>query len=158
MFQGAAQLSLDAKGRLAVPTRHRDGLQCRVGASDGSEQQGSNGKLVLTAHPHRCLLIYPAPAWGPIRDRIMGFSSFDPQTSLWKRLLVGFAEEVDLDSNGRVLVSPELRKFAGIDKQVMMVGQGSHFEVWSVEAWEAQLAQLDRGDGKPPPGLENFAL
>ncbi len=158
MFQGAAQLSLDAKGRLAVPTRHRDGLQRSFGSGDDQEQKGSSGKLVLTAHPHRCLLLYPAPAWGPIRDRIMGFSSFDPQTSLWKRLLVGFAEEVDLDNSGRVLVSPELRKFAGIDKQVMMVGQGSHFEVWSVEAWEAQLAQLDRGDGKPPPGLENFAL
>lgn len=88
----------------------------------------------------------------------MGFSSFDAQTSLWKRLLVGFAEEVELDGSARVLVSPELRKFAGIDRQVMMVGQGSHFEIWSVEAWEAQLAKLDLGGGAPPPGLENFAL
>lgn len=146
MFQGAAQLSLDAKGRLVVPTRHRDGLLA-----------DSRGKLVLTAHPHRCLLLYPAPAWEPIRGRIMSFSSFDPQTSLWKRLLVGFAEELELDASGRVLVSPELRKFAGIDRQVMMVGQGSHFEIWSVEAWEAQLARLSQPETLPP-GMENFSL
>lgn len=147
MFQGATALSLDAKGRLAVPTRHRDALQ-----------SGATGKQVLTAHPHRCLLIYPSPAWEPIRARIMGFSSFDPQASLWKRLLVGFAEEVELDASGRLLVSPELRKFAGMDKQVMMVGQGSHFEVWSQDAWEKQLDQLTTGTEKLPPGMENFAL
>jgi len=87
----------------------------------------------------------------------MGFSSFDQQTSLWKRLLVGFAEELELDASGRVLVSPELRKFAGIERQVMMVGQGSHFEIWSNEAWEAQLALLGQPDTLPP-GMENFAL
>jgi MraZ protein len=147
MFQGATALSLDAKGRLAVPTRHRDALQ-----------SGNGGKQVLTAHPHRCLLLYPAPAWEPIRNRIMGFSSFDAQASLWKRLLVGFAEEVELDASGRLLLSPELRKFAGLDKQVMMVGQGSHFEIWSQEAWDKQLDQISSGADKLPAGLENFAL
>ena len=147
MFQGATALSLDAKGRLAVPTRHRDELQ-----------SGSAGKQVLTAHPHRCLLLYPAPSWEPIRTRIMGFSSFDAQASLWKRLLVGFAEEVELDGSGRLLISPELRKFAGLEKQAMMVGQGSHFEIWSQESWEKQLELLATSNDKLPPGMENFAL
>lgn len=147
MFQGATALNLDAKGRLAVPTRHRDALQ-----------SGVAGKQVLTAHPHRCILLYPAPAWEPIRARIMSFSSFDAQTSLWKRLLVGFAEEVELDASGRLLISPELRKFASFEKEVMMVGQGSHFEIWSQEAWERQLEQLSTSSDKLPPGMENFAL
>jgi len=147
MFQGATALNLDAKGRLAVPTRHRDGLQ-----------SGDRGKQVLTAHPHRCVLLYPAPAWEPIRARIMSFPSFDPQTSLWKRLLVGFAEEVELDASGRLLISPELRKFASFEKQVMMVGQGSHFEIWSQEAWEKQLDELSTSSDRLPPGMENFAL
>ena len=147
MFQGAAALNLDAKGRLAVPTKYRDGLQ-----------SGSDGKLVLTAHPHRCLLLYPATAWEPIRARIMTFSSFDPQLSLWKRLLVGFAEDQELDAAGRLLISPVLRKFAGFDKQVMLVGQGSHFEAWSQEAWDKQLDQLAAEPDKLPPGMENFAL
>lgn len=147
MFQGATALNLDAKGRLAVPTRHRDELQ-----------SGAGGKQVLTAHPHRCLLLYPAPAWEPIRARIMSFSSFDPQASLWKRLLVGFAEEIELDGAGRLLISPELRKFASLEKAVMMVGQGSHFEIWSQEAWEKQIEQLALNADKLPPGMENFAL
>ena len=147
VFQGASELSLDAKGRLAIPTRHRDGLQ-----------SSADRRLVLTAHPHRCLLLYPADAWAPNRARIMSFSSFDPQASLWKRLLVGYAEDLELDAAGRVLVSPALRKFAGIERQVMMVGQGSHFEIWDVAAWEAQLARLDGAAGTLPPGLENFSL
>jgi MraZ protein len=103
-------------------------------------------------------LLYPAPAWEPIRARIMSFSSFDAQASLWKRLLVGFAEEVELDGSGRLLVSPELRKFAGLEKQAMMVGQGSHFEIWSQDAWDKQLEQLATSTDKLPPGMENFAL
>lgn len=147
MFQGATGLNLDAKGRLAVPTRHRDPLQ-----------QSSNGKLVLTAHPHKCLLLYPAQAWEPIRARIMTFSSFDPQLSLWKRLLVGFAEELELDGAGRLLISPALRKFAQLEKQVMLVGQGSHFELWSQEAWDSQIEGIETTPDKLPPGMENFAL
>jgi MraZ protein len=88
----------------------------------------------------------------------MSFPSFDPQTSLWKRLLVGFAEEVELDASGRLLISPELRKFASFEKQVMMVGQGSHFEIWSQEAWEKQLDELSTSSDRLPPGMEYVAL
>src|SRR5258708_2955379 len=131
MFQGATALTLDAKGRLVIPTRHRDALQ-----------KAGHGKLVLTAHPHRCLLLYPQPAWQPIRNQIMSFPSLDKQASLLQRLLVGFAEEVAQDGSGRVLISPELRKYASLDKDVMMVGQGSHFEIWNMHAWEKQLKEI----------------
>ena len=148
MFQGATQINLDAKGRMAVPTRSRDPLTA-----------GGTVKLVLTAHPHGCLLLYPLPAWEPIRAQVMTFSSVDRQASLWKRLLVGFAEEHELDSAGRLLVSPELRDFAHITRAVMLVGQGSHFEIWDLETWNAQLEAL-RSGGSPtlPPGMENFSL
>jgi len=79
MFQGAAALSLDAKGRLTVPSRHRDALL----------EKSSPPHLVLTAHPDGCLLLYPASAWGPIRERVMGFPSLDARFSAWKRLLGG---------------------------------------------------------------------
>jgi MraZ protein len=89
----------------------------------------------------------------------MGFPSLDRQASLWKRLLVGFAEEVELDAVGRVLISPELRTFAALEKRVMMVGQGSHFEIWSLEAWNKQLEQITaQGNNTLPPGMENFSL
>jgi MraZ protein len=148
VFQGATQINLDAKGRMAVPTRSRDPLTA-----------GGTVKLVLTAHPDGCLLLYPLPAWEPIRARVMAFPSLDRQASLWKRLLVGFAEEIEPDSAGRLLISPELRGFARIDRQVMFVGQGSHFEIWDLETWNAQLEAL-RSGGSPslPPGMENFSL
>lgn len=148
MFQGATQLNLDAKGRMAIPTRARDPLTL-----------GGSVKLVLTAHPDGCLLLYPYPAWEPIRQKVMAFPSLDRQASLWKRLLVGFAEEVEPDAAGRLLVSPELRDFAHISRAVMFVGQGSHFEIWDLESWNQQLEAL-RSGGNPslPPGMENFSL
>jgi MraZ protein len=148
VFQGANQINLDAKGRMAVPTRARDPLT-----------QGGTVKLVLTAHPDSCLLLYPAPAWEPIRTQVMSFPSLDRQASLWKRLLVGFAQEVEPDGAGRLLIPPELRAFAKIARQVMLVGQGSHFEIWDLESWNQQLETL-RSGGNPslPPGMENFSL
>lgn len=148
MFQGAATLNLDAKGRMAVPARHRDAL-----TAPGA------GRLVLTAHPHRCLLLYPAPAWEPIRAQVLAAPSLQADSALVRRLLVGFAEDVELDSAGRLLVSPALRKFAGLEKEVWMVGQGSHFEIWSDAGWQAQQeAIFSMGDKLLPPGLENLAL
>lgn len=148
MFQGASQINLDAKGRMAVPTRLREPLT-----------QGGTVGVVLTAHPHGCLLLYPAPAWEPVRAQVMTFPSTNLEASLWKRLLVGFAEELVPDGAGRLLISPELRSYARIDKRVMCVGQGTHFEVWDLESWNEQLERLRSGGNPPlPPGMENFSL
>jgi MraZ protein len=148
MFRGATSLNLDAKGRLAVPSRHRDALLAK-GA----------GNLVLTAHPHRCLLLYPQPAWEPIQAKLMALSSFDKQSSALQRLLVGYAEDMEMDSAGRLLVSPVLREFAGLEKQAMLVGQGSHFELWNMEAWRAQMERvMTDGDMELPVELEGFSL
>lgn len=148
MFRGATSLNMDAKGRLAVPSRHRDALFAE-----------SAGRVVLTAHPHRCLLLYPQPAWEPIQAKIMSLSSFDRQSSAMQRLLVGYAEDIEIDSAGRLLVSPALREFSGLDRQVMLVGQGSHFELWSMDGWKAQLEKIMAGDGvELPAELEGFSL
>ena len=148
MFQGATALSLDVKGRLAIPARHREALLA-----------ASAGQLVLTAHPHRCLLLYPAAAWEPIRDKVLAASSLNLQSAAIKRLLVGNARDESLDSAGRLLVSPELRQFAQFDKQVWLVGQRSHFEIWSDAGWQQQQEVfLGMGDQSLPPGLEDLAL
>ncbi len=148
MFQGSAALSLDVKGRLAIPARHREALLA-----------ASAGQLVLTAHPHRCLLLYPAPAWEPIRDKVLAASSLNPQAAAIKRLLVGNARDETIDSAGRLLVAPELRQFAQLEKQVWLVGQGSHFEIWSDVGWQKQQdVFFAMGDQVLPPGLEDLAL
>jgi MraZ protein len=147
VFQGATELSLDAKGRLAIPTKHREALL-----------SGGAG-IVLTAHPDRCLLLYPRAAFEPISTRISTLSSFNEQARWWQRLLVGFAEVLELDGSGRILVSPALRKFADLKRTVMLVGQGSHFEIWDTEVWERKLGDaLAMAGTTPPPGTENFAL
>ena len=148
MFRGATALNLDAKGRLAVPAKHRDALTVQSG-----------GRLVLTAHPHRCLLLYPQSAWELIQEKVMSLPSLDKQASLLQRLLVGFAEDIEMDNAGRVLVSPVLREFAALEKQVMLVGQGSNYELWSLEGWRAQLDEaLTQGDQVLPPEMGNFSL
>ncbi|RTL53109.1 MAG: transcriptional regulator MraZ [Rhodocyclaceae bacterium] len=153
MFQGATSLNLDAKGRMAVPARHRDALLAAGGA----------GRLVLTTHPHRCLLLYPEPAWLPIRDQILAAPSFDPRAAAAKRVLVGNARDESLDGAGRLLIAPELRDYAALDKQVWLVGMGSHFEIWSDAGWKRQhevaFEALAGNDGSaPPPGFEGISL
>lgn len=148
MFRGASSLNLDAKGRLAMPTKHRDALQVQC-----------NGDLVLTAHPHGCLLIYPQPAWEPIQAKMMALSSFNKQASDLQRLLVGNADDVSLDNAGRLLVPPSLRELAKLDKEAKLVGQGSHFELWNIELWRAQLERVMSSDEMTIPAeLEGFSL
>ena len=131
-----------------VPAGHREVLLVQA-----------EGRLVVTAHPHRCLLLYPRPQWESIRERIMSYSSLERQTSMLQRLLVGHAKDVEIDASGRLLIAPELRRFAALDKQVMLVGQGGHFEIWAMDAWEKQVEQITSlGDSLLPPGMENFSL
>ena len=146
MFQGATTLNLDVKGRLAIPSRHRDALVAI-----------SEGQFVLTAHPHGCLLFYPLNAWEPIRDRVLATSSLNPGSAAIKRLLVGNARDEELDSAGRLLIAPELRQFAKLEKKVWLVGQGSHFEIWSDEGWikEQEKVFLLK---ELPPDLEGLPL
>lgn len=147
MFQGAATLSVDAKGRLAIPARHRDALV------------PAGAPLVVTAHPHKCLLVYPLSAWEPIRDRIAAMPGLDQVTATLKRLLVGFAQEEEPDAAGRILLAPSLRQWAQLDRQVWLVGQGSHFELWSDAGWQKQQeAMLALASDALPAGFESLAL
>jgi MraZ protein len=145
-FHGAAVLTLDAKGRVAIPTRHRAALLA------------GNSTLVLTAHPDGCVLIYPESAWEPVRARVDAFPAFHPQASWWKRLLLGFEEHVEPDGSGRVLLSGALRAHAKLERDAMMVGQGRYFELWDSGVWSAKLNSALSGTATPPPGIEDFSL
>ena len=145
-FHGAAVITLDAKGRIAIPTRHRDALL------DGSRS------LVLTAHPDGCVLIYPEAAWEPVRAQVEGFPSFHPQASWWKRVLLGFEEHIVPDGTGRILLPPALRLHAKLEREAMMVGQGRYFELWDSGLWQSKLGQALAGGGAPPAGMEGFSL
>ena len=148
MYRGATILSLDGKSRFAVPTKYREHLLIE-----------SNGAMVLTAHPHGCLLLYPKEAWTPIQSKIMQLSSFDKKSSGLQRLLVGYAEDNILDGAGRLLISQALRDFAEIKKTIMFVGQGTHFEIWNQELWNQEISKISANDdGDLPDELGGFAL
>ena len=145
-FHGATVLTLDAKGRLAIPTRHRDTLRTR------------GERIVLTAHPDGCALLYPEAGWEAVRAKVETFPSFNPQASWWKRLLLGFEEHAVPDGSGRILLSPALRQHARLEREVMMVGQGGYFVLWDSGVWKAKLQQSLPGTGALPPGMEYFSL
>jgi|TARA_B100000767_G_scaffold243763_1_gene241615 MraZ protein len=148
MYRGATILSLDGKSRFAVPTKYREHLLIE-----------SNGAMVLTAHPHGCLLLYPKEAWTPIQSKIMQLSSFDKKSSGLQRLLVGYAEDNIVDGAGRLLISQALRDFAGIQKTIMFVGQGTHFEIWNQEIWNQEINKISTNeDDDLPEELGGFAL
>lgn len=132
MFQGASFLALDAKGRLSVPVRHRETL----GASH-------SGQFTLTKHPHGCLMVFPRNEWEKFRERI---ASLPMQAQWWKRIFLGNAMDVEMDATGRVLVSPELRKAAGISKDAVLLGMGSYFELWDAATYAAQEAEQMKGE------------
>ena len=147
MYRGATILNLDGKNRFAVPTKYREHLLIE-----------SNGAMVLTAHPHGCLLLYPKEAWTPIQSKIMQLSSFDKKSSGLQRLLVGYAEDNIVDGAGRLLISQALRDFAEIKKTIMFVGQGTHFEIWNQEFWNQEISKISANDDDLPDELGGFAL
>lgn len=110
---------------MAIPTRVRESLDELCG-----------GRLVLTASTEdRCLLLYPEPQWLELLPQIDALPSFNKVAQRVKRILIGYATPLDIDTNGRVLVPPTLRSYASLDKKIMLVGQGKKFELWSEQSW-----------------------
>jgi MraZ protein len=109
---------------MVMPTRYRERLQERCG-----------GKLVVTVDKDQCLLIYPFPDWEEIERKLMKLPSFDRQSRQLQRLMVGHATELDLDAQGRVLLPPNLREFASLTRDAVLIGQGLRFELWDEEKW-----------------------
>ncbi len=126
MFRGINGVNLDAKGRMVMPTRYRDRLR-----------DESSGRVVMTIDTdERCLLLYPIQAWEVIENKLAQLPSFNPQARRIQRLLIGHATESELDNNGRVLLPPLLREYAGLKKQAVLVGQGKKFELWDEVHWQ----------------------
>ncbi len=150
MFRGATKLTVDVKGRLVMPTRHRDRLR---------EQCG--GQLVITVDRDQCLLIYPLPEWELIQRKLMALPSLQPQARRLQRLMVGHATDIELDAHGRLLLPQELREFAGLNRHAMLIGQGGRFELWDEARWlERREVWLKSDDatGTLPVDLESISL
>jgi MraZ protein len=142
VFQGASSLSLDGKGRLSIPARHRDLLVSLAG-----------GQLTVTRHPDGCLAIFPRPEWERFRERI---AALPMSGQWWKRIILGNAMDVELDGTGRILVPPELRSAALIERDTLLLGMGNHFELWDRATYvelEAKTLQ-----GPMPDVVKDFSF
>ncbi|WP_230390414.1 division/cell wall cluster transcriptional repressor MraZ [Reinekea sp. G2M2-21] len=126
MLRGVHSLALDAKGRVAVPSRYRATL----------EAAAANQLVVTIDTESKCLLIYPLPEWEVIQEKISALSSFNKAARRIQRLLIGYATDVEIDASGRLLISGPLREYAELDKKVVLLGQGNKFELWSETLWE----------------------
>jgi len=151
MFRGANPVTLDAKGRLAMPTRFREQLIERA-----------HGRLVVTVdRSDRCLLIYPLPDWEIIEQKLVKLPTLNGPTRRLQRLMIGHATELELDGNGRVLIPPTLRDYAGLSRNAMLIGQGGRFELWDTTHWNERREhwlKVDENDEQLPPELESLSL
>ncbi len=146
MFYGSHAINMDAKGRIAIPSRVRELLE------------DCNGHIVLTAHTeNRCLHMYPETQWQEILPKIEALPSFNKVSRRAKLLLIGHASPLELDANGRIVVPPTLREYASLEKKIMLVGQGKGLEVWSEDKFTDYIdSSIDSED--MPEGMQNLAL
>lgn len=142
MFRGVAELSLDAKGRIAMPAKFRDRLQDQC-----------DGKLVITVDRDGCLLVYPLPEWEEIERKLVKLPTLNKQARRLQRLLIGHATECELDGSGRILIPPPLREFASLDKHTVLIGQGNKFELWDAQTWNERRAVWLSEDEDDEEGL-----
>lgn len=135
-FRGINSVNMDSKGRIAIPVKYRNYLLEERGAC-----------LIITIDTNdKCLLLYPLPEWEEIEKQVEALPSFDQQARRLQRLLIGYATEVDVDKQGRILLPVMLRDYAELDKQVVLVGQGKRFELWSKDSWEKTTLQLQNAE------------
>lgn len=152
LFRGISAVTMDAKGRMALPVRFREPLRERFG-----------GALVATIDTaERCLLVYPQPVWEEIQGQLEALPNVDPTTRRFQRLLIGHATDLELDGNGRVLIPPMLREYAELAGRLVLLGQGRKIEIWAEEQWAARRdAWLAQGDGQTAEGaaaLQSISL
>jgi MraZ protein len=127
---------------MAVPVRHRDALQALCA-----------GQLTITKNPDGCLMVFPRPAWETFRDKV---AALPMSAAGWKRIFLGNAMDVEIDNAARVLISPELRAAAGLTKDVMLLGMGSHFELWDAQKYAEHEAAVM---AQPmPEALQDFTF
>jgi MraZ protein len=152
MFRGTNVITIDIKGRIAIPMRYRAALSVE-----------EKIPLVVTIDTkEKCLLLYTAAQWQLIEDNLQKLPSFNDEARKIQRLLIGHATDVEADASGRVLLPLVLREYAHLEKDVVMIGQGNKFEVWNKDLWENRCGQwLDEessGTSGLPDEMKTFSL
>lgn len=148
MFQGETAITIDDKGRLAIPTGYRELVATECG-----------NRLVLTYNPFEsgCLYLYPLAVWERVRDQVNALPRTRKNSRLLQLKLVGAAAFVEPDGSGRISVPASQRGAVGIEKKAVLLGMGDKFELWSEQAHHAQIRQT-LGDADLGEGLVDLQL
>lgn len=145
LLRGVNTINLDAKGRMAMPSRYREQLQ------ESCERQ-----LVVTVDRERHLLLYPLPEWERVERKLLDLPTFDPKARRLQRLIMGHATDCEMDGSGRILLPSVLREFAAIEKKIVMIGQGNKFEIWDEGRWNALCASYLEEDDEENINLASW--
>ena len=129
MFLGRFTYNVDQKGRLAVPARFRESL---------------SGTVILTRGIDPCLVLYPLGSWEPLAAKVDALPLADAEARAFRRLMYAEAANLELDSQGRILLPPELRAWAGIEREAVIVGVNTAIEIWSQAGWQAQQEAMEQ--------------
>ena len=143
MFRGVQHVNMDAKGRLAMPARQREPLLSHC-----------DGKIVITIDTQtKCLVVYPLPEWERVEKDIKELPSLNPAIKRFQRQVLGYATDIELDGNGRMLLPQSQREYAQLGKKLVLVGQGDKLEIWSEALWlaEQEQALAASAEGAPLP-------
>jgi MraZ protein len=149
-FRGISKLSVDAKGRLAMPKNHRENLE-----------HNKVSELVVTVDLSGCLLIYPRTVWLELEEHLNALPNSSPSARKIQRMFIGFATDVELDGAGRMLLSAELRDYAGIGRKAVLIGQGKKFELWDEDAWQKETEsweEIDLNQAGLPADLQRLSI
>lgn len=145
MFRGATNINIDAKGRLAIPTRYREALS-----------RACDGKVVITLSPREsCLWMYPLNVWEDIERKLVALPSEDKAAERLRHILIGYADDMDMDGSGRVLIKEPLREQAKITKSSWLIGLGNKFEIWDDRLWQERRDQWLQQDSEELPVSEH---
>ena len=128
MFKGSDPINMDAKGRMAIPTRYRTVLD-----------EICSGDLVITIDmKSTCLTLSPLPEWKKFEEKVAALPALDDLAEMLSRFVVGQAKDLQVDGRGRILIPPELRDYAQLEKKLVLVGRTRRLEIWSEDNWNAE--------------------
>lgn len=127
-FRGVDTINLDGKGRFSIPTKYRAELQ-----------ECCDCKLVVTANRERCLDLFPLPLWEEMENKLRQMPPLNEMGQRYKRFILGHSSQCDMDGHGRILLPEQLRKFANVDKRIVLSSQIDRFEIWSEDAWDNKI-------------------
>jgi len=148
-FKGMHSVNMDAKGRVSIPARVREKLD---------EVCGS--RIVLTAKDtdDKVLAIYPEPVFDALMDQLQVMPNMNKKVLRFLRIFRGYAVDMEPDSAGRINIPAESREYAGLDKKIMIIGAGNHYEVWDADAWDAFVNDDQDDDGEMPEELKGLTI